>query len=95
MLSGIFMSWRDLIQWRSYDPSPCTPSEVLQRNEKIKAISLFTNNAGLALLAAGVARWFDPVNGLDGATIAALCVGAVAIVSSVATCAFLNEADRP
>lgn len=89
------MSWRDLIQWQSYDPSLCTPSEVLQRNEKIKAISSFANNAGLALLAAGVARWFDPANGLDGATIAALCVGAIAIMTSVVTCGFLNEVEQP
>lgn len=59
------MSWRDIIQWRSYDPGLSTPSEVLQRNEKIKAISSFMNNAGLALLVAGVARWFDPGRDLE------------------------------
>ncbi len=88
------MSWRDLIQWRSHDPVLSTPSEVLQRNEKIKTISSFTNNAGLALLAAGVARWFDPGKGLDGSTISALCVGALGIMLSVALCALLNEVER-
>jgi len=88
------MSWRDLIQWRSYDPSLATPSDVLQRKEKIKALSSFTNNAGLALLAAGVARWFDPTKGVGGATVAALCVGALGIVLSVAACAFLNEVEQ-
>ena len=87
------MSWRDLVQWRSYDPGLSTPSEVLQRNEKIKAISSFMNNAGLALLVASVARWFDPGRDLEGATVAALCVGALAIVSSVATCGFLSEIE--
>lgn len=87
------MSWRDLMQWRSYDPGLSTPSEVLQRNEKIKAISSFMNNAGLALLVAGVARWFDPRRDLEGATIAALCIGALAIMSSVATCGFLSEIE--
>ena len=62
------MSWRDLVLWRSYEPGLSTPSEVLQRNEKIKAISSFMNNAGLALLVGGVARWFDPGRDLEGAT---------------------------
>ena len=68
------MSWRDLFQWRTYDPSLYTPSEILQNNERIKTLSLFSNNAGLALLVAAVARWFDPKTGFDGAAIAALCV---------------------
>ena len=62
-------------------------------NEKLNAISSFMNNAGLALLVASVARWFDPGRDLEGATVAALCVGALAIVSSVATCGFLSEIE--
>ena len=61
------MSWRDLTQWRTYDPNLYAPSAILQRNEKIKTISMFGNNAGLALLVAGVARWFDPTKDLDEA----------------------------
>jgi hypothetical protein len=33
-------------------------SEVLQRNEQIKAVSGLIVNAGLALLAAALGRWF-------------------------------------
>jgi hypothetical protein len=38
-------------------------SEVLQRNEQIKAVSSLASNAGLALAAAGAGRWF--FGGLD------------------------------
>jgi hypothetical protein len=38
-------------------------SEVLQRNEQIKAASSLMGNAGLALAAAGAGRWF--FEGLD------------------------------
>lgn len=89
------MVWRDLIHWRTYDPSLYAPSEILQRNEKIKAISTFANNAGLALLATGVARWFDPGKDLDEATIAALCVGVLGVALSVAVCELLKEAECP
>lgn len=89
------MSWRDLIQWRTYDLSLYTASEILQRNEKIKAISTFANNAGLALPVAGVARWFDPEKDLGEATIAAFCVGSLGIVLSVAICGFLKEVECP
>lgn len=90
----IIMSWRDLIQWRTYDPSLYAPSETLQRNEKIKAISTFANNAGLALLVAGVARWFDPAKDLDEATVAALCSGTLGVTISVAICSLLKEVER-
>lgn len=87
------MSWRDLVRWRTYDPSLYAPSEILQRNEKMKAISTFANNAGLALLVAGVARWFDPAKDLDEATIAALCVGTLGVTLSVAICSLLKEVE--
>jgi hypothetical protein len=89
------MTWRNLLEWRTYDPSLYSPSEILQRDERIKAISLFANNAGLALLATGVARWFDSAKGLDGAAIAALCVGTLGVTLSVAICVFLQEVDWP
>ena len=89
------MSWRDLVQWRSYKPGLGTASENLQRSEKIKALSSFANNAGLALLVAGVARWFDPVKAWDGPALAALCVGAFSVMLSVAICGLLNEVVRP
>jgi hypothetical protein len=89
------MALRDLFVWRTYDPDAYTHSELLQRNEKIKAGSLFCNNAGLALLIAGVARWFDPKHGLDRAAIAAFCVGAVGVTLSVFACTFLKEVEWP
>ena len=89
------MSWRDLIQWRTYDSSLYAPSEILQRNEKIKVTSAFANNAGLALLVAGVARWFDPAKKFDEATIAALCSGALCVTVSVAISSFLKEVGCP
>jgi hypothetical protein len=38
-------------------------SEVLQRNEQIKAVSSLAGNGGLGLFAAGAGRWF--VEGVD------------------------------
>ena len=81
------------VGWRIYDPSLYAPSEILQRNEKIKAISTFANNAGLAFLVAGVARWFDPAKDLDEATIAALCVGTLGVTLSVAICSLLEQVE--
>ena len=90
------MALRDLIAWRTYEPAEYSDLEILQSNEKIKAISTFCNNAGLALLAAGVARWWDPKIGLDGGAIAAFCVGAFGVVLSVTICAWLKEIEwRP
>jgi len=88
------MAWRDLFVWRTYDPNDFTHSELLQKNEKIKAISLFCNNAGLALLVAAVARWFD-ANGIDWAVVVGLCVGAFGAILSVAMCEFLKEVEWP
>lgn len=39
-------------------------SELLQRNEQIKAASTLAGNAGLAIAAAGAGQWF--LKGLDG-----------------------------
>jgi hypothetical protein len=89
------MALRDLFAWRTYDSADYSHSELLQRNEKIKAVSTFCNNAGLALLIAGVARWFDATKGFDGAAIAALCVGAVGVMLSIAICVFLKEVEWP
>lgn len=90
------MAWlRDLLEWRTYEPNDYARSELLQRNEKIKAGSLFCNNAGLALLVAGVARWFDPKIGLDWAAVMAFCVGATGVMISVLACTFLKESERP
>ncbi len=38
-------------------------SEILQRNEQVKAASNLAGNAGLALAAAGSGRWF--IEGVD------------------------------
>jgi hypothetical protein len=52
-------------------------SELLQRNEQVKAASNLAGNAGLALAAAGAGRWF--FEGLDGNSIFWLLAGAVAM----------------
>jgi hypothetical protein len=89
------MALRDLFTWRTYDPSEYSDLEIVQKNAKINAISLFCNNAGLALIAAGVARWFDTKAG-DWAVIVSLCVGAFGVVLAVAICALLKETEwRP
>ena len=56
-------------------------SELLQRNEQIKASSSLAGNAGLALVAAGSGRWF--FEGVDEYAMLWLLAGAVAISVSV------------
>lgn len=56
-------------------------SELLQRNEQVKAASSLARNAGLALAAAGAGRWF--FEGLDGNAIFWLLAGAVAMTVGV------------
>jgi hypothetical protein len=73
--------WSDLFQWRTYDLSLYTPSEILQRNEQIKALSLFCNNAGVLVVAAGAAEWWK--HGLDHDAAIFLCGGAFVILISV------------
>ena len=86
------MALRDLITWRTYDPSEYSDLEIVQSNAKINAISMFCNNAGLALLAAGVARWLDTKT-VDWAVLVSLCVGVFGVVLSVAICALLKEVE--
>jgi hypothetical protein len=52
-------------------------SELLQRNEQLKAASSLAGNGGLALVAAALGRWF--FEGLDGHVILWLLVGSVII----------------
>jgi hypothetical protein len=56
-------------------------SEVLRRNEQVKAASNLAGNAGLALSAAGAGRWF--FESFDGNAIFWLLAGAVLILVSV------------
>ena len=49
-------------------------SELLQRNEQVKAVSSLTGNAGLALVVAGFGRWF--LEGFDDFVIFWLLAGA-------------------
>jgi hypothetical protein len=65
-------------------------SETLQRNEQIKALSTFGNNAGLALIAAGSARWFSVA--LDGFAIA-WSLGGLALIWSGIHILTLLESD--
>lgn len=43
---------------RDYEVSEVTRSEILQRNERIKAVSSVCRNFGTALIIAGFGRWF-------------------------------------
>jgi hypothetical protein len=56
-------------------------SELLRRNEQIKAASSLAGNAGLALVAAAMGRWF--FEGLDGNVVFWLVSGAVLMPVSV------------
>lgn len=56
-------------------------SQLLQRNEQLKAASSVAGNGGLALVAAGLGRWF--FEGLDGNVVLWLLVGSVVISASV------------
>lgn len=49
-------------------------SEFLQRNEQVKAASNLAGNAGLALVAAGLGRWF--FDGADEYAMSWLLLGA-------------------
>lgn len=56
-------------------------SELLRRNEQIKAASSLAGNAGLALVAAAMGRWF--FEGLDENVIFWLLCGTVLMSASV------------
>lgn len=56
-------------------------SELVRRNEQIKAASSLACNAGLAVAAAGAGRWF--FEGPDGYAILWLLAGAVAMMVGV------------
>jgi hypothetical protein len=62
---------------RDYEAGDLTRSEILQRNETIKAISGLCVNVGSALVIAGAGRWFYAE--LDEYTILWLCVGCVVV----------------
>jgi hypothetical protein len=44
--------------WRKYEVGEYSASEILQRNEQLKALGGICRTAGLSLLIAGSARWF-------------------------------------
>lgn len=69
------------MSWRTYEAGEYTRSEILQRNEQIKSLSNFGSNAGLALLAAASARWFNVR--LDGYVIFWAIAGLALIWSAV------------
>ncbi|HEX8623288.1 MAG TPA: hypothetical protein VF718_15070 [Allosphingosinicella sp.] len=56
-------------------------SELLRRNQQVKAAANLAGNAGLALTAAGAGRWF--FERLDGNAIFWLLAGAVLMLVSV------------
>lgn len=66
---------------RSYQSGEVTRSEILQRNERIKALSGLCKTFGTALVIAGAGRWF--YTRVDGYTIFWLVTGAVLIWSGL------------
>jgi hypothetical protein len=77
---------------RDYDMGEITRSEILQRNERIKAISGLCINAGSALVIAGAARWF--YTAFDIYTILWLVVGSVVVWSGLHVLTLLeSESD--
>jgi hypothetical protein len=66
---------------RTYKIDELTRSEILQRNEKIKAVSGLCVNVGAALVIAGAGRWF--YTAIDQYTIFWLVVGPVVIWSGL------------
>jgi predicted neuraminidase len=66
-------------------------SEVLQRNEQIKAASTLVTNAGLTLVAAGFGRWF--LQGFDDYVILWLLASAGLMWSGVKLLTLLEAED--
>jgi len=66
-------------------------SRLLQRNEQVKAVSSLAANGGLALVGAGLGRWF--FGGLDRNAVLWLLDGAAVIWVSVMLLILL-EAER-
>jgi hypothetical protein len=66
-------------------------SRRLQRNEQVKAVSTLMGNAGLALVAAALGRWF--LEGLDGHGVLWLLDGSAIIGVGVVLLTLL-EAER-
>ena len=63
-------------------------SELLRRNEQIKAASNLAGNAGLALVAAAMGRWF--FEGLDEYAILWLLCGTVLMSAGVKALSMLE-----
>ncbi|HEX5257359.1 MAG TPA: hypothetical protein VFW35_01115 [Sphingomicrobium sp.] len=78
------MALRDLFTWRTYDPAEYTRSEILQKNEQIKTLSLFCNNAGVLVIAAGAAEWWK--KGFDRDATIFLVSGAFVIAIAMLIC---------
>ena len=66
---------------RKYETGEITRSEILTKNERIKAISGLCVNVGTALVIAGAGRWFYTC--LDIYTILWLIVGPVVVWSGL------------
>ena len=66
---------------RTYETGEITRSELLQKNERIKAASSLCLNVGTALVIAGAGRWF--YTAIDQYTILWLYVGPIVIWSGL------------
>jgi len=76
---------------RGYRGTEPTKAEILQWNERVKAVSGLCINVGTALLVAGAARWFYTV--VDIYTILWLIVGPVVIWSGLHALTLLESED--
>ena len=63
-------------------------SELLQRNEQVKAVSSVARTAGFALVASGAGQWF--LEGLDGNVMLWLLVGSGTIWAGVTVLVLLE-----
>jgi hypothetical protein len=66
---------------RTYDGAELSRSEILQRNERIKALSGLCKTFGSALVIAGAGRWFYAA--FDEYIILWLLIGALLLWSSL------------
>jgi hypothetical protein len=67
-------------------------SDLLQRNEQVKAVSTLAGNAGLALAAAGFGRWF--LENLDEFVMFWLLCSAALIWTGVKVLIMLEAEER-
>lgn len=76
---------------RTYLLGELTRSEILQRNEKVKAVFGMCVNVGTALAIAGAGRWF--CTAVDLYTIFWLCIGPIVAWTGLHALTLLEAGD--